>query len=106
MDKVIELAELFKERENQPYQPYIGTYLADGTIRLKSNILLKPGKYVNAIPKCTCAHTCSTVSDGGYQASSHKHEINCDHDINIKEGDSVVVIKMGEIFIAIARVRT
>jgi len=90
LDNLGELANLFAERNNPTGQSvFVGDYLEDGTIRIKENILLKRGKYINAIPHCTCTH-----SEGG-----------CDHAINIKPGDRCVVLRAGKLWIAIAKVR-
>ena len=106
MDNITELAQLFAERNNPNDQiVFIADYLDGGKLRVRNNVVLQPGKYINAIPHCTCTHTCSTVSCGGYQASPHTHTINCDHNINIKPGDKCVVLRMGKTFIAIAKVR-
>jgi len=40
MDKIVELAELFKERENIGYTPYTGTVVEQGKIRIKPNVVL------------------------------------------------------------------
>ena len=45
MDKITELAELFKDRDNpKNYAPMIGTHVGDGKLRIRSNVILSKYK--------------------------------------------------------------
>ena len=40
MDKIVELAELFKARENVGYAPYLGKVIESRKIRIRPNVVL------------------------------------------------------------------
>ena len=91
MDNITELAQLFAERNNPNDQiVFIGEYLDGGKIKIRDNVILQPGKYINAIPHCTCSHL----------------QGSCNHAINIQAGNKCVVLRMRKQFIAVGRVRS